>query len=82
MAPDAYHPQWDFITQRNGQAFSFEVKTDYPKTGNLFIPFAERGKPSGVLHPELEADWFVVFRPYSKKFFLAPTQSLAEYIRA
>lgn len=53
---EGYFPDWDIKTERA----TYEIKTDVmaPKTGNVFVEFEYRHKPSGIA--ATKADYFVV----------------------
>lgn len=55
---------------------SFEVKTDVYKrdTGNMFVEFECRGKPSGIVVSQ--AEWFVTNFKHLKEMWCIPTHEL------
>lgn len=62
----------------------YEIKTDIfckpnNDTGNLFIEYECRDKPSGI--NATKADWFVMFYPYLKSAWYIETSELKKLIK-
>ena len=70
----------DIIMISNGNSVSYEAKTDvYPKdTGNIFIEFECRGKPSGI--EVTTADWFVTYFKHYNEIWFIKTSKLKKLI--
>jgi hypothetical protein len=69
-----------FVNNKNK---TYEIKTDVicsPKkdTGNLFVEFQCRDKPSGI--KVTEADWFVTYFKYLNEIWFIKTQDLKTLI--
>jgi hypothetical protein len=71
--------RWDLIMEVNDKQISYEIKTDvYCKpdydTGNLFVEFECRGKPSGII--VTKAKWFVTYFKYLNEIWYIETDTL------
>jgi len=75
--------KYDVIMVKNSQDVKYEVKTDVKcipllDTGNLFIEFESRGKPSGI--STSQSDWFVTYFKYLNEFWFIKTKKLKKLI--
>jgi hypothetical protein len=70
----------DTIMNVKGVDTSYEIKTDvYPKdTGNIFIEFECRGKPSGI--EVTTSDWFVTYFKHYNEIWFIKTKTLRKLI--
>jgi len=73
--------RYDIRMEKDGKEMTYEVKTDVfctPRfnndTGNMFIEFFSRDKPSGIT--VTEADWFVMYYKYLKEIWYIKTDKL------
>jgi len=73
--------RYDVIMEKDGKQVTYEIKTDVfctrlynNDTGNMFIEFFSRGKPSGIT--VTEADWFVMHYKYLKEIWYIKTEHL------
>jgi hypothetical protein len=63
---------------------TYEIKTDVKcaplfDTGNIFIEFESRGKPSGI--QVTQADWFVTYFKYLNELWFIKSEKLKELIQ-
>lgn len=75
--------QYDLLVERGGKSLTYEIKTDvycFPQfdTGNMFIEFESREKPSGI--SVTIADWFVMYYKYLKQIWYIRTDDLKALI--
>lgn len=75
--------KYDILMQRKGKDVKYEVKTDYIvmkhfDTGNIFVEFECRNKPSGI--SVTEAEWYVNYFYYLKEFWFIKTKKLKDLI--
>ena len=66
-----------------GKRLKYEIKTDVKcatlfDTGNIFIEFTSRKKPSGIT--VTEADWFVTYFQYLNELWFIKSEKLLELI--
>ena len=71
--------RFDFIMEVNNHKIKYEVKTDVyctpiRDTGNMFVEFECRNKPSGIM--VTEAKWFVTFYRYLNEIWYIETEKL------
>lgn len=74
----------EMISGFGQNTLKYEVKTDVKcapvfDTGNLFIEFSSRGKPSGI--EVTEADWFVTYFQYLGEMWFIKSDMLRELIK-
>lgn len=76
---NAYDIRATYLYTRRVES-TFEIKTDvYPKnTGNLFVEFECRGKPSGIRVSK--AEWFVTIFPLLGEVWIIRTDTLKNII--
>lgn len=76
--------KYDFIaTSPTGKPLTYEVKTDIycsekRDTGNMFIEYECRNKPSGI--DVTEADWFVTYYKHFNQMWFIETSELKNLI--
>lgn len=75
--------KYDLKMITRGRETTYEIKTDVKcapvcDTGNIFIEFESRTKPSGI--SVTQADWFVTYFKYLKEIWFIKTQDLKELI--
>lgn len=75
--------QYDFRMLKNGVKTTYEIKTDVKcaplfDTGNIFIEYESRGKPSGI--SVTKSDWFVTHFIYLKEIWFIKSDKLKELI--
>lgn len=75
--------QYDFKMLKNGVKTTYEIKTDVKcaplfDTGNIFIEYESRGKPSGI--SVTKSDWFVTHFIYLKEIWFIKSDKLKELI--
>lgn len=75
--------QYDVKMLINGKEKTYEIKTDVKvaplfDTGNIFIEYESRNKPSGIL--TTKADWFVTYFPFLKEIWFIKTKKLKKLI--
>ena len=75
--------KYDLLMKKKGKDITYEVKTDYIvykmfDTGNLFVEFECRNKPSGIA--VTEAEWYVNYYYHLKEFWFIKTKDLKELI--
>lgn len=83
----------EIFKYRGRKKITFEIKTDYvagvssqlksglrisADTGNMYIEFSDRGKPSGI--STTEADYYVVYFIHLQEFWLTPVEKLKQLI--
>jgi len=71
--------KYDLIMDKNGSEVSYEIKTDVlctpsKDTGNMFVEFKCRNKPSGV--ETSIADWFVTYFKHLGEIWFIKTSDL------
>lgn len=76
--------QYDFIMDFNGSHIKYEVKTDVfcaPifDTGNIFIEFESRNKPSGIA--VTKAKWYVTYFIFLKEIWFIESDRLRKLIK-
>lgn len=75
--------QYDIKMIKNNKIISYEVKTDVKcaplfDTGNIFIEFESRNKPSGI--STSKAQWFVTYFLYLNELWFIKTNKLKQLI--
>lgn len=75
--------QYDIKMVKNNKIISYEVKTDVKcaplfDTGNIFIEFESRNKPSGI--STSKAQWFVTYFLYLNELWFIKTNKLKQLI--
>jgi len=75
--------KYDIKVSKGGKVFTYEIKTDLHvaplfDSGNIFIEFSSRKKPSGV--SVTEADWFVTYFINLNELWFIKTDKLKELI--
>jgi len=75
--------KYDLKMLKNNSEVTYEIKTDVfcaPlfDTGNIFIEFESRGKPSGI--SVTNADWFVTYFLYLKELWFIKSNKLRQLI--
>lgn len=75
--------QYDIKMVKNNKITSYEVKTDVKcaplfDTGNIFIEFESRNKPSGI--STSKAQWFVTYFLYLNELWFIKTNKLKQLI--
>lgn len=76
--------KFDLKMSNNGNEITYEIKTDVKcaplfDTGNIFIEFESRGKPSGI--QVTEAEWFVTYFKYLNELWFIKSDKLKELIK-
>jgi hypothetical protein len=71
------------LTVRDEKTLTYEIKTDVKcaplfDTGNIFIEFTSRKKPSGIL--VTQADWFVTYFQYLNELWFIKSDKLLDPI--
>ena len=80
---DNKNNKFDLMISKGGKEITYEIKTDvYCKpdrdTGNMFIEYECRNKPSGLLVSE--ADWFVTYYKYLNEIWYIKTNELYDLV--
>jgi hypothetical protein len=75
--------KYDIKMLTNGKETTYEIKTDVTcaplfDTGNIFIEFSSRSKPSGILTSQ--SDWFVTYFKYLNELWFIKTNKLLDLI--
>jgi hypothetical protein len=75
--------KYDIKMIKKGLETTYEIKTDVKcaplfDTGNIFIEFESRGKPSGI--SVTQADWFVTYFKYLKEAWFIKSDKLKKLI--
>lgn len=75
--------KYDIKMLKKGVEVTYEIKTDVKvaplfDTGNIFIEFASRKKPSGLL--VTQADWFVTYFKYLNELWFIKTNKLFDMV--
>jgi len=76
--------KYDLKMESNGKVTTYEIKTDVKcaplfDTGNIFIEFSSRKKPSGI--QVTQADWFVTYFQYLNELWFIKSDKLQELIK-
>ena len=76
--------QYDVKMLKQGVETTYEIKTDVVcslkyDTGNMFIDFQCRQKPSGILTSK--AEWFVMYYKFLNEIWFIKTEKLLELIK-
>lgn len=76
--------KYDLVFEFRKILKTYELKTDFKcakgfDTGNLFIEFQSRNKPSGI--STSQADWFVTYFIYLDELWFIKTSDLKELIK-
>lgn len=84
LVSDNKDNKYDLIISKDGEEKTYEVKTDvfckpHQDTGNMFIEFECRGKPSGI--EVSEAEWFVMYFKHFDELWYIKNDSLKEIIK-
>jgi len=83
LVTDNKNNEYDVIINYKGNEIKYEIKTDVfctdkLDTGNLFIEFECRGKPSGIT--VTKAKWFVTYYKHLGEIWFIETDKLLELI--
>jgi hypothetical protein len=75
----------DIVIQFPKKTLSFEIKTDvfvskYYDTGNMFIEYESRNKPSGI--SVCKADYFITYFKYLNELWMIKTKDLQNLIQS
>lgn len=75
--------KYDLKMESNDDVITYEVKTDVKcaplfDTGNIFIEFSSRKKPSGII--VTQADWFVTYFQYLNELWFIKSDTLRKLI--
>lgn len=75
--------KYDIKLLKNSKEITYEIKTDVycsplKDTGNLFVEFECRGKPSGI--QVTQADWFVTYYKYLNQIWFIKSNKLKNLI--
>ena len=75
--------KYDIKMMNGNREITYEIKTDVKvaplfDTGNIFIEFSSRKKPSGIL--VTEADWFVTYFKYLNELWFIKSEKLMDLI--
>jgi hypothetical protein len=78
-----YDGKYDLKMLKNNALVTYEVKTDFKcaplfDTGNLFIEYECRNKPSGISISQ--SDWFVTYFIYFNELWFIKTNNLKDLI--
>jgi hypothetical protein len=76
--------KYDLAMTFNGKVKTYEIKTDFKcakgfDTGNLFVEYQSRKKPSGI--STTEAEWFVTYFIYLDELWFIKTSKLRELLQ-
>lgn len=76
--------KYDLVMSKNEKIYMYEIKTDFKcaplfDTGNLFIEFECRKKPSGI--SVTKSDWFVTYFIYLKEIWFIKSEKLKNLIK-
>lgn len=76
--------KYDLLMVKNGKDVTYEIKTDVKcaplfDTGNIFIEFESRKKPSGI--STTQAEWFVTYFEYLNELWFIKTNVLKTLIQ-
>jgi hypothetical protein len=76
--------KYDLKMGNDENEITYEIKTDVKcaplfDTGNIFIEFESRGKPSGI--QITQADWFVTYFKYLNELWFIKSEKLKELIK-
>jgi len=79
-----YGKYYDYNKKYKTKELTYEIKTDVKcaplfDTGNLFIEFSSRKKPSGI--EVTQADWFVTYFQFLNELWFIRTDKLRELIK-
>jgi len=81
---DNKNNKYDLLISKDGETITYEIKTDVfcnpdYDTGNMFIEFECRNKPSGVMVSE--AKWFVTYYKHLNELWYIKTSDLLTLIQ-
>lgn len=84
LISDNKNYKYDLLISKEGELITYEIKTDVyctPErdTGNMFIEFECRDKPSGIMVSE--ARWFVTFYKGLNEIWYIKTKELLKLIQ-
>lgn len=68
--------EYDFVMKYKGKNYSYEVKADLYRNGNMIFEFEYKGRPSGFM--VTEAMWFVYVRYWKKMAYFIKTENLRQ----
>lgn len=76
--------KYDIKMLKNNKPITYEIKTDtwcnkYRDSGNIFVEFECRGKPSGI--EVTQADWFVTFFKNLNQIWFIKTNTIKHLIQ-